>query len=77
MEIPALSNPVWVNIVLGKVQPAFGFLATKIFLGRVKMSLSFDSSQQNINKLAAELRELFVKNVSIPSLQKDLELILK
>ncbi len=41
------------------------------------MSLSFDSSQQNVNKLAAELRELFVKNISIPTLQKDLELILK
>ena len=39
------------------------------------MSLATDSSEQNINRLAAELRELFIKNESIPTLQKDLELI--
>ncbi|MBN2695296.1 hypothetical protein JXR93_11600, partial [bacterium] len=58
-----------------KKTPQFSFLAIKIFLGRVKMSLATDSSEQNINRLAAELRELFIKNESIPTLQKDLELI--
>ena len=75
MDIPTLSNPIWKDIVKNKVNFNFEFLAVKILLARLKLTVKYDPSPETIENCAAELRNLFVKTGRLPSVKKDLKKI--
>lgn len=73
MSLPAPTSPVWVEIVSGKKQVQFEFLAVKIFLGTAQLKYKQDPSAAT--QIVKELHNLFEKNISLPSVQKDLQKI--
>lgn len=74
MSIPPVSNPIWNQLILGKVNWPLESLAIKIFLGSAKLKLVNDASSAQVSRLAQELHDLFVKNAKLPSVQKDMAL---
>ena len=75
MNIPEARDPVWADVMSGKKEIAFSFLAIKILLSRLKSSVQLDSSSDNIEKCAGELRQLLIKNSHLPKVQSDIEKI--
>jgi hypothetical protein len=71
MEIPAATHPIWRKIVTGEAKHEFDHLGVQVFLGRAKILLIQDPSESTVSRLAAELHDFFVKNVSHPKLQQD------
>jgi len=72
MDVPPVSHPAWKNIVAGKDKPQFEFLATKFLLGYLTLQIKRDSSPQIVQKCAQELHDIFVRNVDLISVQRDL-----
>lgn len=75
MDVPSKSHKAWVDIVTGKKLYPLRFFAAKILLGRVIRSVSEHPTPENINAGIEQLRKIYVKNISIPSVQKDLKTI--
>lgn len=72
MNIPNVSHPLWKEIILGKKQVQFDFLAARMLVGRISIMLSTDNSEENIYKATEELHSVFAKNINLPKVQKDL-----
>jgi hypothetical protein len=72
MDIPPATATGWQEVIVGTSKPNFEFLAAKIFLMRTSMILQRDSSPPTLKTLAQEFRDLFVKNASNPSAQRDI-----
>lgn len=70
MSLPASSNPVWANIISGKKNVDFEFLAAKMFLGSAQ--LKFKKDPASLTASATELFSLIDKNKHLPSVQKDI-----
>ncbi len=75
MDVPPISNPVWHNIVAGKVKYQLDFLAAKILLGRLLLRVRSDPSPGMLEKCAHDLQNLFAQNPDLPCVQRDLERI--
>lgn len=73
MDINKIPDSKWNDLVLGKSNYEFKFLATKILLSRLQRQATNDPA--NLQKYSRELRELFSKNINLPSVQSDLKLI--
>ena len=72
MTLPAPSDPRWRSYLLdGTSRPALNFLALKIFLGRTEVTLKATSSDEAIRQAIQQFRELLEKNLTLPSVQKD------
>lgn len=69
-------NSVWENLVLNKVKPELNFLAAKILLFSLQMSLKKDPSKENVDRAKDEIFNLYMKNKELPGVQRDLKLIL-
>lgn len=72
MDVPPVSHPAWKNLVSGKDQHQFEFLATNFLLGYLTLQVKRDSSPQIIQKCAQELHDIFARNVDLVSVQRDL-----
>ncbi len=72
MDIPPISHPAWSSIVSGKRKFHFEFLGTKFLLNFLTLQVKDDPSPQKIQKCAQELRNLFVRNMDLYCVQKDL-----
>ena len=72
MEIPSVSHPVWAALLTGQLACGLESLPIKFFLSRVKPALAKDRSPALLRQFATELRELFVANAQVPSVQRDL-----
>lgn len=77
MDIPSVSHPVWAKAINGQLACGFESLPIKFFLSRVKPALAKDRSPALLRQFAAELRELFVANAQVPSVQRDLAKVLQ
>lgn len=77
MDVPSVSHPVWAKILSGQIVCGFESLPVKFFLSRTKPALAKDRSPAALHQCAAELRELFVSNAQVPSVQRDLSKILQ
>jgi hypothetical protein len=75
MEIPSSADPVWRDIITGKVHIRFELVAVKILHGALSRSFARDPSPRRLEKCARDLREFFVQNAQQPAAQKDLEKI--
>lgn len=71
MEVPPISHRMWTNLTAGKSGIAFECLALRVLLGRM-LAVPGEPSPATLAKNAATLREMFVKNAHLPSLQRDL-----
>jgi hypothetical protein len=72
MDVPPVSHPAWKNVVSGKGNHQFEFLATKFLLGYLTLQVKRDSSPQVVQKCAQELHDIFARNVDLISVQRDL-----
>lgn len=72
MDVPPVSHPAWKNIVSGRDQHHFEFLATKFLLGYLTLQIKRDASPQFVQKCAQELHDIFARNVDLASVQRDL-----
>ena len=71
MILPPTSDPLWRDLIMGKLSCNFEFMPTKVLLTRIKASVSYD--QTRIQSGIEELRSLFLKNALIPKVQNDLQ----
>lgn len=72
MTLPAPSDPRWRSYLLDSTsRPALNFLALKIFLGRTEVALKGTTSDDAVRQAAQQFRELLEKNLTLPSVQKD------
>jgi hypothetical protein len=76
MTIPPASDIVWKDILLKKKTYDFEFLALKILLGRLSMDIERNPSEENLNKCAEQLHDLFAKNDNLPTANRDLQKII-
>ncbi len=72
MDVPPQSHPVWSDIVTGKKKFQFEFLATNLVLGFLTVQVKNDPSPQRIQRCAQQLRDIFVRNSQVLSVQSDL-----
>lgn len=72
MSVPSASNPAWLQLLQGKVSWQLESLPIKIFLGTAKLQLARDSSPPQMDRLVKELRDVFIRNEKLPSVQRDL-----
>ena len=76
MEIDQIPDNIWKDIIHGKINCEYEFLALKILLTRLLVSTKEDSSPQAYQKYVDELRNFFLKTQKIPVSQRDLQKIL-
>ncbi len=72
MDVPSVENPVWKDIVSGKVKYQLDFLAAKIMLGRLILKVRNNPSLETLAKCGQELHNLYDQNVDLPCVQRDL-----
>ena len=68
-------NQIWIRVITGKQDFSFESLSTKMLLGRLRLSARRDSSQENLKTCASDLQDFFVKNLSTPSVKRDMKKI--
>jgi hypothetical protein len=76
MVLPASSHSIWKDLLTGKVKLDFQFLALKMMLGRIQITLQSDTSQAQFNKSVDDIRNLLIQNANHPKVQSDLALLL-
>jgi hypothetical protein len=76
MNVPEESNKIWEDLLLKDTQPDFEFLALKLLLNRLRLSLKTNPDKQSIQDSARELRDMFVNHGAMPKVQADLQKIL-
>lgn len=72
MEVPPISHPAWSDIVSGKARYDYEFLATKLILRHLTYQVKSDPSPETIQRCAQDLRNIFVQNLSLACVQRDL-----
>lgn len=75
MNIPALDDPLWRNLVTGNILCNCNYFAVKLLLGALSHSVSKDPSSANIARCGATLREFFLRNADQPLIRNDLQKI--
>lgn len=73
MNIPDSKDKKWEQAISGDAEYQFKFLATKILLGRLRLSYQNDSSPQQMSACINELRAFFEKNQNVPVAMEDLK----
>lgn len=73
MTIPLASDVIWKDLLLKRKQFDFEFLALKMLLGRLIMSVEHDPSDANVEKCVAQLYDLMDKNQHLPSAMNDIQ----
>jgi len=76
MRLSPHVEPVWSDIITGKVKFDFEFLAAKILQSTLTRSFAREPTAEKLEKCARDLRELFTLNSDLPIVQKDLKKIL-
>ncbi len=72
MSVPPSTHRAWMDIVTGKEKHDFDFLAAKMVVGRVQMTVMQDPSVGTIQRCANEVREVFAKNSNLTKVKTDL-----
>ncbi len=67
--MPSVDDPIWRDVVSGRVRPQFEHLGLQIFMGRTRMVT--DGAPQEVDRLARELHQFFVANQHHPKVQRD------
>lgn len=73
MNVPNLSDPVWADVITGKKECQFQFLALNLFMSRVRICGSLSTAE--ISRYAEDLRKMIAENLAHPKIQNDLKQI--
>ncbi|MBN2527810.1 MAG: hypothetical protein JXR76_15580 [Deltaproteobacteria bacterium] len=73
MNIPPATNPVWKEIVTGKREVKFEFLALNICMKRFAVDLDRDGSAGRVEKCISHFRNCISANATSPKVQRDME----
>jgi hypothetical protein len=76
MEFSPAIEPIWRDIVTGKVKVDFEFLAAKILQSTMTRTYAKDPTADKLEKCARDLRDLFAQNADVPAVQRDLKKVL-
>jgi hypothetical protein len=71
-DIPPEDDPIWQNLLTGKIECNFDQFAAKLLQSALARNLSEDPSATNLRKCCQTLREFFVKNAEQPAVTRDL-----
>lgn len=74
MEAEDVKNPIWKQIVTGQKKVPIGFLAGKILLSRLLIDVK--NAPEKAGTAAQELFDLYLKNQQLPSVKRDLTMLL-
>ncbi len=72
MEIPARSHAAWKALIMDETTYAFEFLGLQLLLKRLTLKVSLKPTTDNVNQGIDELRNMFVENIKLPKVQRDL-----
>jgi hypothetical protein len=72
MEVPPAGDPVWADVLTGKVRYKLDFFAAKILLGWLLLKVENDPSDDVLVASAQALQHLFAQNSGLPCVQRDL-----
>ena len=75
MQLPDRNHPVWKRLVTRELQIDLGFLAAKMLLMRLNISVSASGSVSSLQDAAFEIYNIYAKNIDLPSVKKDIELM--
>lgn len=76
MDIDSIPKQIWQDTVKGKIDSNFDFLALKILLSRLKLTVKQDSAPSVLENSVNELKNFFKKTIHIPQSRQDLQKIL-
>lgn len=76
MNIPEATNKVWEDLLLKDSGVDFEFLAFKLLLNRLKLTMRGTPDKQAVLNAAGELRAMFVNYGHIPKVQADLSKVM-
>ncbi len=71
MALPGAKHPVWAEILRGSRACEFEFIGAKMLLVRLRLVLSRDPTA--LPQACDEFRNLIERNLSLPSVQRDLQ----
>lgn len=75
MNLENIPEQIWKDILTGKTEKQFDFLAFKILLSRLKLQMQHDSSPQMVSRYIQDMKTFFNQNQLIPKAKRDLEKI--
>jgi hypothetical protein len=73
MTVPPASNVRWKEAITGMVKFKPDFLAAKIFMAGAKVE--FQRNPGKIEDLCFQLCQIYMKNASLPTVQRDLTVL--
>ena len=76
MEDSTSVEPIWRDIVSGRIQIEFDRFAARILHSTLARKFAQDPTPACLEKCATDLRELFLRNAELPASQNDLKKIL-
>jgi hypothetical protein len=75
MDYVNIPDKVWTDLLTEKIKPQFQSLALKVLLSRLIIEIKTTKTNDVTGKCVKELKEFLMKNSQLPSLQKDLQMI--
>jgi hypothetical protein len=75
MDYVNFPDKVWTDLLSEKIKPQFQSLALKVLLSRLILEIKTTKTTDATGKCVKELKEFLMKNSQLPSLQKDLQMI--
>lgn len=75
MNIEQVPINIWTDVISGKINPDYQFLALKILLARLKLKTMQDPSPVVMQESIDEIKKFFIKCIKIPSCRADFEKI--
>ncbi len=77
MEIPPATDPIWADLISGKIRHVFKFLPAKILLGRLSQNIIFDPSPDMLRRSCEQIREVYATYSRLESVKNDLQSLLQ
>ena len=72
MNVPPTQHPVWTEILSGKRAVQFESIAIRMLVVSLRLTMQLDPGDACRNRCVGELRQLFITNAGLSSMQHDL-----
>ena len=73
MNIPPPTHAVWSELLTGKRKVEFEFLAARMLIVGLRMSLTSKKNPIALQEAAKKLQGVFALNATLPVVQRDIE----
>ena len=75
MDYVNIPDKLWADLLTEKIKPELQSLALKVLLSRLIVEVRTKKTTEVTNRCLNELKDFYSKNIQLPSLQKDLQMI--